>query len=141
MSYKCELLFSSPSQFQTFNNICEGNIMNKKSPSIDNNNNDSRFLIHKYFLQINDKCKISYDLILLLKYLDMLRRPIYLSLLLNFLFSCIVHWIVKLCFCIYSIKMFSSLFNLVLLLQISIRVTASNLLFCFPICNLIYFVE
>ena len=25
---------------------------------IDNNNNDSRFLIHKYFLQINDKCKI-----------------------------------------------------------------------------------
>ena len=47
--------------------------MNKKSPSIDNNNNDSRFLINKYCLQINDKCKISYDLLLLAKYLDMLR--------------------------------------------------------------------
>ena len=48
--------------------------MSKKSPSIDNNNKDSRFLIHKYFLQIDDKCKINYDLILLLKCLDMLRR-------------------------------------------------------------------
>ena len=47
--------------------------MNKKSPSIDNNNNDSRFLINKYCLQIIAKCKISYDLLLLAKYLDMLR--------------------------------------------------------------------